>query len=322
VSYNEYPLRKDGFNGAQVLVMSKAKLVAGHLSPVLRITAGTIGGGLLYSMQPAQVPPGGSYNTGRNGTLFFTSAADFDGAGDTRVLMEALTNTAAINTNPLNIHVKKAQHSSLGYISPLKIEQKDGPNPLGDSLGEDVNLLDGGGDETQPTTLAAGYVWTAIDTRIIGDRSGILWLQFHPSFSSTGALRFGVTHQGYVAVSGENVTYGAIAVTPAGKVLIAMSLVSSDRFPSTGYAFITPSTGVGAIHVASAGTEAEDGFTCYVAFLGPGATDRGCRWGDYSGAEVGTDGRFYFGAEDQSLVSPDAPFANWETSISRVNAPT
>jgi hypothetical protein len=163
-------------------------------------------------------------------------------------------------------------------------------------------------------------VWTAINTRISGDRSGILWLQLSPSIAS-GVFHVGVAHQGYVAVSGENVTYGAIAVTPAGKALVAMSLVSSSRFPSTAYGLLTPTTGIGTLHVAVAGIAPEDGFTCYVGFLGPDAADRGCRWGDYSGAVVGTEGRFYFGAEDQTLTAPDAPFANWETTIARVSVP-
>jgi hypothetical protein len=167
--------------------------------------------------------------------------------------------------------------------------------------------------------MAAGFVWTAIGTRVTHDRGGVLWLRLSPTFSSTGALTFNVAHQGYVAVSGASLLYPAISATSTGKALLTMSLVGPTRFPSTAYSFLTPSTGVDAVHVSRAGSEPEDGFTCYVAFVGSDATDRGCRWGDYSGVTVGTDGLFYFGSQYNSIAIPDAPFSNWETSIARVS---
>ncbi len=58
VSTNEFPLFSAGFHGAQVYAMSKSKLAAGTLPPVVMITPGALEEGISYTLQPATTPPG------------------------------------------------------------------------------------------------------------------------------------------------------------------------------------------------------------------------------------------------------------------------
>ena len=98
--------------------------------------------------------------------MLFASALEFTGTGDKRIALEALTNTSEIDSNPAALAMQESiVYHILPYVSPPKAPQKAGPAPLGASLGEPLNVLDSGGDETQPTTYAGGAVWTMIDTK-------------------------------------------------------------------------------------------------------------------------------------------------------------
>jgi hypothetical protein len=311
-------IRNNGtFAGAVVVALSKAAMEAGATTPVAQLSAGRLGGGLLYTLQGATPPPGGAYATGHNGTMWFLSALQFvAGVPDNRIAVEALVNTNAIDSNPGRLSLlEKVVPGVLSYNVPPMLPQRAGPIPLGNSVGEPENGLDGGSDETQATTLAGGDLWTVIDTALgsNGQKSGLLWMRVHPSFTNTG-IAGSVVRQGYVAAQGADLTYGDIAVTADTKsVALVASLSSSQNFPSTVTARIT-SSGVSALSLYGVGRAPEDGFTCYQAFVGPSAVDRGCRWGDYSEINVGTDGNFWMMSE-YITARPRVTAANWGTRI-------
>jgi hypothetical protein len=202
------------------------------------------------------------------------------------------------------------------YVSPPKAPQKPGPTPLGDSVGEPMNKLDAGGDETQPTKYAGGKLWTVIDTKVGSGataRGGLLYIAVTPYFDSVYGLGGTVSQQGYVAIAGNWLLYGDIGVKGNGSDPVIIASVSGpDYYPSAAYGWVT-STGVSQLYLYGKGTRPQDGFECYAAF-DPGAPSRGCRFGDYNEINWGSDGNYYFEA---NYVTPRfrVPFANWGTAV-------
>ena len=119
--------------------------------------------------------------------------------------------------------------------------------------------------------------------------------------------------QGVVAKSGANLLYPAIAVNAQQRGGIVFTLVGPNDFPSAAFVPVN-NTSVGAIQIARAGNEPEDGFTGYPEFGGDGVA----RWGDYSAAAVdNTDGSVWMATE----YTPDiarTSFANWCTYVIRL----
>ncbi len=320
VTYNEFASASGTLNGAKLLVMSKAKLEAGAVSPVASLDAGQLGGGPLYTLQGGNVPAGGRYETAGGGTLWFVSALEFTGEPDTRIALEALTNTSSIDTDPSAIRLLKViVPGVLPYVVPPSAAQRPGPRPLGEAVGEPLPRLDSGSDETQPTKFAAGRLWTVIDTQVGSGRSaraGLLYLQVAPTLGD-GSISGRVVRQGYLAIRNGSLLYGDVAVNAAGKALIVTSIVGPRIHPSAAYGLLRPGSGVGEFRIYREGMRPQDGATCYRAFVGKQATERGCRWGDYSEATVGGDGAFWF--ETEYVTSRlRTSLANWGTAIGRV----
>jgi hypothetical protein len=317
INYNEFNVGTGAFNGARMFVLSKSDLESGAPSPIREIHPGNLGGGTLYSLRGGNVPNGGDYSALQGGTLFFLSALEYTGNGDTRIAVEALVNTSQIDSHPGQIAFRKKVVPGVQfYVSPPKTPQKPGPHPLGASVGEPLNFLDSGGDETQPTKFAGGKLWTVIDTQVgsgADARGGLLYIAVTPGFDAGGHLTGSVATQGYVAIDGNWLLYGDIAVKGDGSdPIIIASVAGPDFFPSGGYGRIT-STGVPKIFLYGKGARPDDGFTCYKAFV-PEASDRGCRFGDYNEANWGDDGNFY--AETEYITSRfRVPFANWGTAV-------
>ena len=82
ISTNEFPLFVAGFNGAQVYAMSKAALAAGKLPTVVHFSGLPLAEGIAFSIQPATVPPGGSFESAAGGTEYFLSSLDFNNTLD------------------------------------------------------------------------------------------------------------------------------------------------------------------------------------------------------------------------------------------------
>ena len=111
---------------------------------------------------------------------------------------------------------------------------------------------------------------------------------------------------------GANLLYLAIAVNAQQKGGIVFTLVGPIDYPSAAFVPVNNKS-VGAIQIARAGNEPEDGFTGYPEFGGNGVA----RWGDYSAAAIDTDGVIWMATEYTPDIARTVN-ANWCTYIIRL----
>jgi hypothetical protein len=333
VTTNEFPIDPNtpGFNGAQVYAIQKSALIGGTTPNVVRFegTAGPTasndyGNGVPYSLQPALSPSAADFDTANNGTEYLLGALEFGKKPfqlDNRLAVWALTNTASLNDATPAVKLTEKVIGSEVYGFPPSIVQPNGPTPLANSFKDHESLIDGGDDRMQAAIYARGHLWGASDTIVKtptgSSQVGTAYYMINPSVDSSGNVTSSsvVAKQGYLSVNGDSVTRPSLAVTALGKVVIGVSLIGPDYFPSAAYttfddsASSTPS----ALHVVAQGTVPDDGFTAYHAEGGNGVG----RWGDYGFAAV--DGNSIWVANEwiPGLVQ-GADLANWSTYISKV----
>lgn len=84
----------------------------------------------------------------------------------------------------------------------------------------------------------------------------------------------------------------------------------ASDYPNAAYVAVTNGQPSGPTHLAAAGAEPEDGFTCYAPFATPAV---GCRWGDYSNGFV-WNGRAYLMTEYIPSTPRDTE-SNWGTFV-------
>jgi hypothetical protein len=171
----------------------------------------------------------------------------------------------------------------------------------------------------QAAIYADGHLWGASDTIVKtptrGVQVGTAYYEFSPSVDSAGAPSASVVKQGYLSANANSVTRPSIAVTPSGKVVIGVSLIGPDYFPSAAYtsfddsATSAPTT----LHVVAPATVPADGFSGFHAEGAFGIE----RWGDYGFAAA--DGNSIWVANEwiPGLVQ-GADLANWGTYISKI----
>jgi len=315
-----------GFNGAQIYAIQKSALIKGTTPHIQRIEGAPIassgyGDGIPYSLQPTNSPSISDYVTADNGTEYLVGALEFGKKPfqlDNRLAVWALTNTASLNSAPA-IHVNNAIVTSEVYGFPPAIVQPKGPTPLADALKEHENQIDGGDDRMQAAVYADGHLWAASDTIVKtptgSTQVGTAYYMLTPSVDSAGVPSAVVVKQGYLSVDGDSVTRPSLGVTSGGKVVIGVSLIGPDYFPSAAYATFddSASSTPSALHIASAGQVPADGFTGYHAFNGNGVE----RWGDYGYAAA--DGSSVWVANEWIPgldIGPD--LANWGTFVSKI----
>jgi hypothetical protein len=331
ITTNEFPINGSGFNGAQIYAIQKSALIAGTTPNVQRFEGpqGPVpfastgyGNGLPYSLQPALSPSSTDFATVHNGTEYLLGALEFGKKPfqlDNRLAIWALTNTGSLNSAP-DIHVSDTIVGSEVYGLPPAIVQPNGPTPQADALKEHENLIDGGDDRMQAATYAHGHLWGASDTTVKtpnrGVQVGAAYYMLSPSVDGNGNVSGSVDKQGYLSVTGNSVTRPSLGVTSSGNVVIGVSLIGPDWFPSAAYATFddSPDSAPTTLHVAAQATVPADGFSGYHAFP-PG--DGVERWGDYGFAAA--DGNSVWVANEwiPGLVqSPD--IGNWGTYVSKV----
>ena len=312
VSTNAFSLSTFNFSGANVYGFSKTALEtasAGAISGVRFSNLTEAGMPFAFSIQPATVPPGGSFATN---TEYFVSALDFNNTVDNRLVVWALTGTDHLATASLVNAVVNTQ----SYGAPPQAQQRPGPFPLGMLLKDHEELVSSNDDRMNQVVFANGKLWTALNTSaktLNGPvRTAAAWFILSPAVNG-GAVSASVVNQGYVAINGpsqQNVLYPSVAVNSSGKGVVAFSVVGLNFFPSAGYAPIDVN-GTGAIRVSAPGAFPDDGFTGYAQFL---SSNRVGRWGDYSAAVSDENGTIWMGNE----YIPNAPRttnANWGTFI-------
>jgi len=331
IATNEFPIDPNvaGFNGAQVYAIQKSALIAGTAPNVQRFegTQGPIPldqtdyvNGIPGSLQPA-LSPSGTFDSSDNGTEYFLGGLEFGKKPfqlDNRIAVWALTNTASLNTTP-DLHLSDKIVTSEIYGLPPAIVQPKGPTPLTDSFKEHESLIDGGDDRMQAAIFEHGHLWGALDTTVKtphrGVQVGTAYFMLTPSVDESGAVSGAMDKQGYLSVDGNSVTRPSIAVTSSGKVVVGVSLIGPDFFPSAAYTTFddSPDSAPTTLHLVARATVPDDGFS---GLRAEGA-DGVARWGDYGFAAV--DGNSIWVANEwiPGLVQ-GADIANWGTYVSKV----
>jgi len=325
ISTNEFGVFSNAYYGAQLYAISKAALAANAPSPaVTHIDAGprTLSqGGLAYSVQPA-TSPDATFVAANSGTEYFLSTTDWSagpaiGVRANTIEVWALTNTSSLKGASPALALTNIALASELYAQPPNAVQAGGPTPLADLVHDRLELLDTNDDRMNQAVFAAGHLWAAANTAVKPPNgpvvAGIAFFVVNPS-DTNGTLTATMAQQGYVGVSSQDVMFPSIGVTPAGKAVMAFSLVGPDFHPSAAYAAISLSSGAGDIHIAGAGALPDDGFTGYDEIT---PSVGSARWGDYSAAVADVNGNIWMAAE----YIPNAPrtlFANWGTFVSEV----
>ncbi len=334
-STNEYSLTPFGaaFNGAQIYAMSKRRLAAaavgGTSLPFVHLAAGNLGLTIppspdgtavgIASVQPATTPPGAAYAPN---TEYFLSSFDVNvNRSDNRLAVWALTNTSSLDTTPnvnLNAKIVNTEPYAGGPPAGTPVQQKAGPRPLGDALGEPLPTINADDDRMQAPTYVNGLLTSAISTGLGANdqvtKTGIAWFVLAP-YLVRGQVSAVIVRQGYVAApDGTSLMYPFVGLDRRGLGAIALSLTGPDNFPSAGYVAFNLGGPRGPVHIARAGVAPEDGFTCYVAegFAPP------CRWGDYSYATPDDAGHLWIVGEDIP-GGPRTTLANWGTFFGRLD---
>ena len=354
---NEYSFFGNDFHGAQVYAVSKQALknLAATVAVTQFDTHGADAGNSGFTIWPATAPAGLN-STANGGTEFFMSSNAADEAHGNGVavgprrsdqlLVWSLSNTSSLNSSPTLTLSHKTLTAGL-YVVPARSEQKNGETPLIDCLNkkscatnfvlgvpdpfapEHEYALDSNDTRMQQVVFAAGKLWGALDTAVnssANTRAGVEWFVVNPSAAGGPAL----VNSGYLAVSQNNVTYPAIAVTKDGNGVMAFTLVGRDFFPSAAFASIT-ADGVGAVQVAAQGIGPADGFTGTAVFNDPNPARP--RWGDYGAAVVDGNNNIWMASEyigqtctlseyvatGASCGGTRTLLANWDTRITEVN---
>lgn len=323
VTSNEFSLGNGPFNGAQVYAVSKHALVeaASHPASTAMPTVVAIDasqdlvpfGGLSFSIQPSTQPAGIPLGLENHGTEYFMSSLDFTGTVDNRIATWALTNTSSLNQSTPNVQLSFTVIRSQLYGQPVPVTQKAGPTPEATANNAPEGFLNSNDDRMNQVVFAAGVLWSGVNTIVQkpgeAARTGIAFFAVVPFFAD-GSLHAVLVKNGYVSVDGENVLFPSIGVNAIGEGVMSFTLSGPDFFPTAAYMPISL-IGTGNVHIASAGTAPEDGFTCV-------APDQLCRWGDYSAAVAAPNGESIWLATEFIPNTPRTAIANWGTFISNV----
>ena len=315
ITANEYDFYGDEFQSSNIYAFSKRGLEAGNAGHVLLETKNTVHGQPGFTVWPANSPPS-QYQTDGGGTEYFLSSNAADEATcptgcngprtSDELIVWSLTNTSSLDSAAPNVQLHNKVLKVGPYGVPARSSQKAGSTPLADCLNDRVlptpfgpgcwqilllppppppqveGTLDSQDTRMQQVWYANGKLWGALDTALTLDRNraGIEYFIVNPGGADvqSAALR----RSGYLGLSGNNVTYPAIATTESGRGVIAFTLVGDDYYPSAAYAAIDDKAGVGDIHLAALGAGPDDGFTLYPPLANPA---RG-RWGDYGAATL------------------------------------
>ena len=313
ITANEYDFYGNEFQSSNIYAFSKRGLEAGDTRHVLLETKNTVHGQPGFTVWPAN-SPSSQYQTGGGGTEYFLSSNAADEATcptgcngprtSDELVVWSLTNTSSLDSASPNLQLQNKVLKVGQYGVPARSSQKAGSTPLADCLNDRSlptpfgpgcwqillvppapphqvpGTLDSNDSRMQQVWYANGKLWGALDTALTLDRnrSGIEWFIVNPAGPDVRSAS--LRRSGYLGLSGNNVTYPAIATTESGRGVMAFTLVGDDNYPSAAYASIDDKAGVGDIHVAAAGAGPDDGFTLYPPLANPA---RG-RWGDYGAA--------------------------------------
>ncbi|MGH2505917.1 MAG: hypothetical protein ACRDHZ_00625 [Ktedonobacteraceae bacterium] len=322
VTSNEFSLGNGPFNGAQVYAISKTALVhaASHPSAAMPTVVAIDAaqdlvpfGGLSFSIQPSTQPSGFDFGHAFNGTEYLLSSLDFTGTVDNRIATWALTGTNTLAQSVPHVNLTFTVIRSQLYGQPVPVTQKAGSTPQATAQGAPEGFLNSNDDRMNQVVFAGGALWSGVNTIIQtpgqAARTGIAFFAVVP-FWRGSSLNAVLVKNGYVSVAGNNVLFPSIGMNIFGQGVMSFTLSGPDFFPTAAYLPISLLS-TGEVHIASAGTAPEDGFTCI-------APDQLCRWGDYSAAVSSPDGESIWLATEFIPNTTRTSLANWGTFISNV----
>ena len=256
VTADEFSILGPQFNGAEIWAIDKSDLVAGAASPhFVQFANLTIDGHLTLAPQPA-------LSAGSPAAEYFLSSLDFNGTGDHRIGVWAMTTRDQVGAGGTPV-LSSVVINSGAYANPPPAPQKGA-----------TSTLDSGDDRMQQTEFAGGTVWGELTTAVqpAGDssvRAGGAWFQVQPTLGAAGITGASIVRQGYIASAGRYDIYPAVQPDAAGNAAVVFTQTSKTQFPSAAYAVLKAGhSGFGPAIVAASGTGPYD----------PKAT----RWGDYS----------------------------------------
>lgn len=321
ISINEFNITPegslDGFIDAAILAVSKNDLINGSGGSFPRVVRFPLpfSSGFEFTVFPAYTPPGGGPLLANGGTQFFVSS-HFVTNNEHTLAIWALTNTSSLDSATPNLDLSAVVVETQPYHFPtIAAVQKKGFHPLGESLNEPVEKLDSGDFRVISATYSSGRLWATLSSQMLdtagAPRIASEYFAFSPQINGPFFTATLVT-QGVVSQPGASLLYPAIAVNAQQKGGIVFTLVGPNDYPSAAFVPVSNNT-VGAIQIARAGNEPEDGFSGYRAFGGNGVA----RWGDYSAAAVDTDGVIWMATEYTPDIARTVN-ANWCTYITRL----
>ncbi len=341
VTTNEFGLTSEGgFNGGQIYALPKDQLTTTGQLNVVHLANLVLANGIGFSIQPATSATGLISDDG-NGSEYFLSSLDFTGAGDNRIALWSLSNTASLASTP-DLKLEHAVLKSEEYAFPPAASQPTGPTPLRDCLAtgtcptgsgldglmasNDIEQLETNDDRMNQAVYAAGNVWAALNTAIQTPggsvRAGIAMFVVEPRRLSNGHLGAHVTRQSYLALPDTDMMFPSIAVTDEGRGAMVFSLSGDHDFPSSAYVRIKDGKLSQVVRVAGAGVVPLDDSAGYQFFDGQGQGPS--RFGDYSAALI--DGSTVWMASESvtsgcttlDCAARDV-FTNWGTTVSRID---
>jgi hypothetical protein len=256
VSADEFSILGPEFNGAEIWAIDKADLVSGAASPrFVHFGDLAIDGQLTVAPQPAA-------STGSTNAEYFLSSLDFNGTGDNRIGVWAMTSRGQVGAGGTP-KLTSVVINSGAYANPPPAPQKGAKS-----------TLDSGDDRMQQAEFAGGTVWGELTTAVqpAGDstvRAGGAWFQVRPRLGTAGITSASIVRQGYIASAGRYDIYPAVQPDAAGNAAVVFTQTSKTQFPSAAYAILKAGqSDFGPAIVAAPGTGPYD----------PAST----RWGDYS----------------------------------------
>ncbi len=312
------------FNGAQLYGIGLAGLERGVATiPVPHLNVGDVSTGDLGLPFWGSVQPSESISPQHGTELLMTGGPEDifqnNAVLDNRIAVWSLSGTKSLNSVSPSLSLRHVVLTSETYGLPINTgaTQKPGPTPLGTAVSGSLETINANDSRMNQVVNVGGVLYGGVNTTVVNPDSstgvGIAYFSVAASATSDD-LHAHLAHQGYVAVTGENVLFPSIAVNGSGAGAMAFTLSGPDYYPSAAYVRFAGGKTSGPIHISGAGTGPEDGFTGYAAFGGNGVS----RWGDYSAAVA--VGNTIWMANEFIPNTPRSTYANWGTFVSRISA--
>jgi hypothetical protein len=317
VSNNLFSLIDGSFVGAILYALPKKAMEAGSLPYVLQTAPIPFD----FSIHPTVTPPGAMFANENGGSEYLVENLDdlTDTGASNLVNVWSITGTRTLRGTSPNLFLNEATVKALKVSAVLPpAVQKDGPRPLGNSLGDPAPYLNPDDGRFSATPVYVNGTITATSSTAVLNpdssvSSGVAFYQFGVAGDGAGGFTVGVTKKAIIsAPHGNQLLYPAVGMTPAGVGVIGVTLVGPNWFPATASInvpeFVQPR-----IVVQAHGGQADDGFTAYAQYGGNGVG----RWGDYGAASVDGTGTVWIANEyvPDDAIYPRSSLANWGTFI-------